>query len=153
VCKPIVWRGLVRRNNRKSVVLLEGNVPGTLFLAIFQEDTPMIPKFLLNASLAGLLLLNASAPAGAIPQQSSRQNEQSKSTSGKVTDIGKDKKSFSLQTNDQDNSSKRTIIFIVNGDTQIKGQVTVGTDVDVEYRPTPDGNVALVITPRSGGSQ
>ena len=113
----------------------------------------MIPKFLLNASLAGLLLLNASAPAGAIPQQSSRQNEQSKSTSGKVTDIGKDKKSFSLQTNDQDNSSKRTIIFIVNGDTQIKGQVTVGTDVDVEYRPTPDGNVALVITPRSGGSQ
>jgi hypothetical protein len=31
--------------------------------------------------------------------------------------------------------------------------VTVGTDVDVEYRPSPDGNVALVITPRSGGSQ
>lgn len=111
----------------------------------------MIPKFLLSASLAGLLLASAAAPAGASPQQSPRQNEQSKSTSGKVTDIAKDKKSFSLQMNDQDNSSKRTIVFIINGDTQVRGQVTVGTDVDVEYRPTPDGNVALVITPRSGG--
>jgi hypothetical protein len=69
----------------------------------------MIPKFLLSAWLAGLLLWIAAALAGAIPQQSPRQNEQSKSTSGKVTDIGKGKKSFSLLTNDQDNSSKRTI--------------------------------------------
>lgn len=117
----------------------------------------MIQKFFLSALLAGLLLAGVAVPAGAIPQQSPQQsprqqNDQAKSASGKVTDIGKDKKSFSVQTNDQENN-KRTIVFVINGDTQIKGQVTVGTDVDVEYRPSPDGNVALVITPRSGGSQ
>jgi hypothetical protein len=124
----------------------------------------MIQKFLLSASLAGGLLLSGltlGANAQQPPQQprqqeprqqEPRQSEQSKSASGKVTDIGKDKRSFSVQTNDQENN-KRTIAFVINGDTQIKGQVTVGTDVDVEYRPSPDGNVALVITPRSGGSQ
>lgn len=114
----------------------------------------MTQKFLLSASLASLLLAGA-AVANAAPQQTPRQQpnaqaEQSKSTSGKVTDIAKDKKSFSVQANDQENN-KRTIVFVINGDTQIKGQVTVGTDVEVEYRPSPDGNVALVITPRSGG--
>ena len=126
----------------------------------------MIQKFLLSASLAGGLLLSGltlNANAQQPPQQPrqqepgqqeprQQQNDQSKSASGKVTDIGKDKRSFSVQTNDQENS-KRTIVFAINGDTQIKGQVTVGTDVDVEYRPSPDGNVALVISPRSGGSQ
>jgi len=118
----------------------------------------MLQKFLLSASLAGGLLLSG-LTVGAAPQQTPapqqqprQQADQSRSASGKVTDIGKDKKSFSMQTNDQENS-KRTIVFVINGDTQIKGQVTVGTDVDVEYRPTPDGNVALVITPRGGGSQ
>lgn len=116
----------------------------------------MLQKFLLSASLAGGLLLSG-LTVGATPQQTPQQQprqqaDQSKSATGKVTDIGKDKKSFSVQTNDQE-TSKRTIVFVINGDTQIKGQVTVGTDVDVEYRPTPDGNVALVITPHGGGSQ
>jgi opacity protein-like surface antigen len=114
----------------------------------------MIPNVLLSASLAALLVASTALPAAAqqTPQQQpNQQNEQSsKSASGKVTDIGKDKKSFSVQTNDQENN-KRTIVFVINGDTQIKGQVTVGTDVEVEYRPSADGNVALVITPRSSG--
>ena len=114
----------------------------------------MIQKFLLSTALAGGLVLSsltAAANPQQTPQQQPRQQaDQSRSASGKVTDIGKDKKSFSVQTNDQENS-KRTIVFVINGDTQIKGQVTVGTDVEVEYRPTPDGNVALVITPHSGG--
>lgn len=113
----------------------------------------MIAKYLLTASLAGLLVASAiSSRAQQTPeQQPNQQNDQSsKSASGKVTDIGKDKKSFSVQTNDQENN-KRTMIFVINGDTQIKGQVTVGSDVDVQYRPSPDGNVALVITPRSSG--
>lgn len=116
----------------------------------------MLQKFLLSASLAGGLLLSGltlTAKAQQAPQEQPRQQaDQSRSASGKVTDIGKDKKSFSVQTNDQE-SSKRTIVFVINGDTQIKGQVTVGTDVEVQYRPSADGNVALVITPRGGGSQ
>ena len=115
----------------------------------------MIQKFLLSASLAGGLLLSGltlMANAQQTPQQQPRQQaDQSKNAAGKVTDIGKDKRSFSVQTNDQENN-KRTIVFVINGDTQIKGQVTVGTDVQVEYRPSPDGNVALVITPQGGGS-
>ena len=117
----------------------------------------MIQKFLLSAALAGGLVLSG-LTAAANPQQSPQQQprqqaDQSRSASGKVTDIGKDKKSFSVQTTNDQENSKRTIVFVINGDTQIKGQVTVGTDVEVEYRPTPDGNVALVITPRGGGSQ
>lgn len=119
----------------------------------------MIPKFMLSASLAGLLVSTAAAgplpsPQQAPPQQSEprQQSQQAKSTSGKVTNIAKDKRSFSVQTaeNNQDNA-KGTIVFMINGDTQIKGQVTVGSDVDVAYRTTPDGNLALVITPRSAG--
>jgi hypothetical protein len=115
----------------------------------------MIQKFLLSASLAGGLMLSGlTLPAHSqeTPQQQPRQQaDQARSASGKVTDIAKDKKSFSVQTAEQE-SNKRTIVFVINGETQIKGQVTVGTDVEVEYRPSPDGNVALVITPRSGGA-
>jgi predicted extracellular nuclease len=122
----------------------------------------MIPKFFVSVSLAGVLLSGAAVTGIAAqqqPQQSQprNQNEQSKTASGKVTDIGKDKKSFSVQTNDKsgkDSSDKQTIVFVLDGNTQVHGRVSVGSDVTVEYRPTPDGNLALVITPtNSGGSQ
>lgn len=118
----------------------------------------MIPKFMVSASLAGLLASTVAAgplpnPQQAPPQQSEprQQSQQAKSTSGKVTNIAKDKRSFSVQQAADSQDAKGTIVFMINGDTQIKGQVTVGTDVDVEYRTTPDGNLALVITPRSAG--
>jgi hypothetical protein len=136
----------------------------------------MISKFLLSASVAGLFCLS-SAFAGPVPasrqtqqnppqqSQPNGQNEQqtqSKTVMGKVTNIAKDKRSFSVQPQTDQNkenksnndngsqSSNGAIVFLINGNTQIKGTVTVGSDVDVEYRPTADGNLAIVITPRNG---
>src|SRR5260370_12919949 len=59
----------------------------------------MLRKFLCSASLAGLLLSGIAAyarPAQEKPQPKQR-SEQTKSASGKVTDIASDKKSFVLQ--------------------------------------------------------
>lgn len=119
----------------------------------------MIQKFVLGTAVAGLMLSAVSArplPAAQQnpPQQAEpRQNEQAKSASGKVTEIAKDKRSFSVKQNsgNSSDSSQSNMVFIINGETQVKGQVTVGTDVDVEYRTTPDGNLALVISPKTSG--
>src|SRR5580700_2038178 len=110
--------------------------------------TPMIRKFLLSASLAALLILGVSTQAHTALQQSQsgQQADQSKQVNGKVTAIGSDKKSFSLDVNDGNN--KRTMQFVLDEKTQVQGRVGVGTDATVQYQPTNDGkNVALNIAP------
>jgi hypothetical protein len=112
--------------------------------------TPMIRKFLLSASLAALLILGISTQAHTALQQSQsgQQADQSKQVNGKVTAIGSDKKSFSLDVNDGNN--KRTMQFVLDEKTQVQGRVGVGTDATVQYQPTNDGkNVALNIAPLS----
>ncbi|MGC1637676.1 MAG: hypothetical protein WA744_19635, partial [Candidatus Acidiferrales bacterium] len=67
---------------------------------------------------------------------------------GKVTAIGSDKKSFSLDVNDGNN--KHTMQFVLDQRTQVQGKVGVGTDATVQYQSTDDGkNVALNIAPQS----
>jgi hypothetical protein len=112
----------------------------------------MIRKICFCASLAGMLLSGVSARARPIPQQSPpnhQQTEQAKSVTGKVTDIGGDKKSFALEVNDK--GSKRTMQFVVDGNTQVQGRVAVGTDAAVQYQPTQDGkNLAVSVGPQGG---
>jgi len=111
----------------------------------------MTGKILCCSALATLLVLGFATRAQPnVPQsQSKPQAEQAKQVSGKVTDIGSDRKSFSLEVNDKD--SKRVMQFVVDGNTQVLGRVTVGTDAVVQYQPTSDGKlVALSVAPQSG---
>jgi hypothetical protein len=111
----------------------------------------MIGKFAVCASLAGLLLLSVPAHGGPAPpgSQTKQQAEQPKQVAGKVTDIGSDKKSFSLEVNDK--GSKHVMQFLVDGNTQVQGRVSVGTDAIVQYQPTSDGKLlALSVGPQNG---
>jgi hypothetical protein len=112
----------------------------------------MIRKFCFSAFLVGLLLLGLSARARPLLQQSqeNRPAQQAKSVTGKVTDIGSDKKSFALEVNEK--SSKRTMQFVVDGNTQVQGRVTVGTEAAVQYQQSEDGkNLALSIGAQGQG--
>ena len=111
----------------------------------------MIRKLLCSASLAGLLVSGTALRAQTAPQQEPQpkqhSSEQAKQATGKVTDIASDKKSFTLEVND--GSSKKTMQFQLDGNTQVQGRVGVGTEAAVEYQVTSDGkNLALSIASR-----
>jgi hypothetical protein len=110
----------------------------------------MIRKLLSSVCLAGLLLTGVAARAqpNRIQSDSGKQSEPAtKSVSGKVASIGTSGTTFALQT---DGNDKQVMEFVVDKDTQIKGQVKAGTLVMVEYRPTDGGqNLALSITVRT----
>jgi hypothetical protein len=106
-------------------------------------------NFLAAVSLAGLILIGASARAQPTRMQSDsgKQSEPAtKSVSGKVMSIGNSGASFAVEV---EGSSKDTMEFLVNKNTQVQGQVKVGTLVAVEYQPTERGeNLAVSITVR-----
>jgi len=113
----------------------------------------MFQKLLCSASLAGLLVSGVALNARAPQQQPEpkQHTQQTKSAQGKVTDIASDKKSFTIEVND--GSSKHTMQFVLDANTQVQGRVSVGTDATVEFEPTPDGkNLAVSITPRTAQS-
>jgi ribosomal protein L21E len=118
------------------------------------EVDPM-RKFLLSASLfsAGVMLAGASArtqPIAAAPQSNEQQTEKAtKSVSGTVVSIGDKGRSFAVEVNDGD--KKQTVQFVVDQETQVQGQVKVGTPVKVEYVAKADQNVARTVTPQSQG--
>jgi len=107
-------------------------------------------KLVCCISLAALLSLCVAARAQPQPLQSDsgKQSEPTtKSVAGKVASIGNSGTTFALQL---DGNDKQVMNFVVGKDTQLKGHVTTGTSVMVEYRPADDGqNVALIITVRS----
>jgi hypothetical protein len=109
----------------------------------------MIRKLLPAVSLAGLILMGVSARAQPIRTQSDsgKQSEPAtKSVAGKVTSIGNSGTSFAVEV---EGSSKSTMEFFVNKNTQVQGQVKVGTLVAVEYQPTEKGeNLAVSISVR-----
>jgi ribosomal protein S1 len=81
--------------------------------------------------------------------QSAQQNQQErKSVQGTVVSIGDKGRSFALETND--GGTKQTLQFVVDQETQVQGQVKVGTPVKVEYVAMADQNVAKTITPTQG---
>src|SRR5579863_326618 len=110
----------------------------------------MYRTLLLSISLTALLLLGVAAPAHPnLMQSDSGKQAQSttKSVGGRVASIGNSGTTFSLQV---DGNDKQVMNFVVGRDTQVKGHVSTGTLVTVEYRPADDGqNVALTITVRT----
>jgi hypothetical protein len=109
----------------------------------------MIRNILYTVSLAAVILLGMAARAQPIQtQESGKQSEHAaKSVAGKVTSIGNSGTSFAVEV---EGSSKQTMQFVVDKNTQVQGQVKVGTLVAVDYQPTESGqNLALNITVRS----
>lgn len=109
----------------------------------------MIRKLLYGVSLAALLVVGFQARAQPRHMQSDsgKQSQPStKSVAGKVTSIGNSGTSFAVEV---ERSSKETMQFVVNKNTQVQGQVKVGTLVAVDYQPTESGqNLAVSITVR-----
>ena len=111
-------------------------------------------KFLLSASLfsAGVMLAGAAArtqPIAAAPQSGEQAQQATKSVSGTVVSIGDKGRSFAVEVNQGD--KKQTVQFVVDQETQVQGQVKVGTPVKVEYVAQADQNVARTVTPQSQG--
>jgi len=106
----------------------------------------MIRKILTGIALVGFL--TAVVPAMAhktSTQQSPGKQQATKSVTGKVASIGDQGKSFALEVND--GSSKRTMNFVVDKNTQVQGRVTEGTIVAVEYQPSDSGqNLCVRVT-------
>src|SRR5580704_15435710 len=98
-----------------------------------KEVDPM-RKFLLSASLfsAALMLAGASArtqPIPTAPQSGEQSQEATKSVAGTVVSIGDRDKghSFALEVNQ--GGEKQTLQFVVDQETQVNGQVKVGSPV------------------------
>jgi hypothetical protein len=115
-----------------------------------QEDgTMIIQKMLVTASLGGLLfvgapgmLLGQQATQGQTQPGETRQQQSTKSISGKVMDIGDQGHSFTVETDN--GGAKQTMKFVVDKNTQVQGQVKVGTMVAVDYQPTDGGQLLCV---------
>jgi hypothetical protein len=116
-------------------------------------------KFLSGISLAGMMLFGTYTLAQNPPQQqdqdkNQQQQQSTKSVSGKVTNIGDDRRSFTLQPDTSNNTSQKgPMEFQVDDHTQVRGRVTTGTMVTVEYTPGEGGKyLAVSIAPQGGGS-
>ena len=106
-------------------------------------------KLIVTLSLAGLLLTSASMcayPTGA-QSQSDQQSAATKTVAGKVTSIGGDGHSFSLDVNE--GGTNQTMQFVVDKSAKVQGALRVGTPVSVEYAVKEGQNVALTITVQS----
>ena len=113
-----------------------------------------IRKFLCGVSVGSLLILGIStrahsgSPAKWSQAQSEKQTQQTtKSVAGKVAAIGNGGTSFTLEVtggSDKDSSGKNTLDFVVDKNTQVKGQVKQGTPVTVEYQAMENGQLLAV---------
>jgi hypothetical protein len=120
----------------------DGNLP-----AQPNEEDHAMQKFLVCASLAGLLLLAGASTwmhSVSAQNQPADQPQATKTIAGTVTSIGSDGHSFGLEV-DQ-NGQKQTMQFVVGKNAKIQGQVKVGTPVTVEYAMEGGQNLALTIT-------
>ncbi|MGB7435357.1 MAG: DUF5666 domain-containing protein [Candidatus Acidiferrum sp.] len=104
----------------------------------------MMHKILVAASLGSMLLLGT--PGVMLGQAQGQQGQQSqqatKSVTGKVTGIGDQGHSFTVESDSSTN--KQTMQFVVDKNTQVQGQVKVGTPVQVEYETLNGGQLVCV---------
>jgi len=115
----------------------------------------MLRKVLLSSALAVVLatpgMFAAKLPAPQSQNQQQQHQAQSKTVSGTVSAIGSDRKSFTLDVNQQNSSKPKKMDFYIDRQTQVEGRVGVGTKALVQYQPTDDGrNLALDVTPQAG---
>lgn len=109
----------------------------------------MVRELLIATALAGAIALDVSPRAQpSQPQSSSGQQSEpeTKSVAGKVTSINDTGTSFAVEVA---GASKQTMQFMVSKNTEVQGQVKVGTLVAVDYQPNQEGqNLAVRVTAR-----
>jgi hypothetical protein len=110
----------------------------------------MIRKLVPCVSLAALLLLGVAVRAQPDRLQSDSGKQSAPTTktiAGKVASIGNSGTTFAVQV---DGNDKQVMEFVVSKNTEVKGHVTTGTLVTVEYQPDNSGqNLAVSITVRT----
>jgi len=105
----------------------------------------MIRKIVLTASLGGLLLGTPAMINGRAQEPNDKQQEpqqETKSVNGKITDIGDQGRSFTLDTGF--GGEKQVMKFILAKNSRVQGQVKVGTIVAVDYKTMDDGQLVCV---------
>ena len=106
----------------------------------------MVRKILVTASLGSMLLLGVPGlmeGQQTQPGQQGQSQQATKSITGKVTDIGDQGHSFTVETS-AGGANGQTMKFVVDKNTQVQGQVKVGTMVAVEYQPADGGQFVCV---------
>jgi hypothetical protein len=74
-------------------------------------------------------------------EQQQPPRQATKTVSGKILEIGDQGHAFTLDT---ESGGKQTLKFVVDKNTQVQGQVKVGTRVAVEYQPMDSGQLLCV---------
>jgi hypothetical protein len=91
---------------------------------------------------------SAKAPKAGQAQSEKQTQQPTKSVAGKVAAIGSGGTSFTLDVTSggsgKDTSGKNSLNFVVDGHTQVKGQVKQGTAVTVEYQAMQNGQLLAV---------
>ena len=81
--------------------------------------------------------------------ESGKQQQATKSVSGKVSSIGDNGKSFVVEVDN--GGAKKNMQFVLDKNTQVEGHVTTGTRVLVEYQPmSGDQNLCVKVSARQG---
>jgi hypothetical protein len=108
----------------------------------------MIQKLLVTAALGGMLLISAPGMLqGQTQGQQSQEQQATKTVNGKVTGITNQGHSFTVES---EGGNKQTMEFVVDKNTQVQGQVKVGTLVTVDYQPTQSGqNLCIRVSARA----
>jgi hypothetical protein len=109
----------------------------------------MIQKLLVTTALGSLLVMGAPGMLQAQQAQGQQSQEQqsTKSVNGKVTGITNQGHSFTVES---EGANKQTMEFVVDKNTQVQGQVKVGTLVTVDYQPMQSGqNLCVRVSARA----
>ncbi len=103
-------------------------------------------KFLLCASLAGLLLTGMSIKVPiSLAQRGQITQPTAKTIAGKISSIEDGGTAFKLEVDGR--SAKQTLQFVFDKNTKLQGRVKVGAAVTVEYEARETGpNLALSVS-------
>ena len=117
------------------------------------REKQVMRKFLMGVAVAGLLLTGASMSARAVSQTGATQQDPrnpenaTKTITGKVSAIGTDGTSFTLQVGGNGgDTNNSTMQFVLDPHAKVQGTVRVGTAVTVEYAMRGTQNTALAVT-------
>jgi len=111
----------------------------------------MVRKLLLCGAFASAMILGTSLPARTASAQqggssASQDQKAVKSVSGRIAAIKDQGKAFSLDVSGSE-TNKKSMDFVLDGNTTVKGDVRQGTTVVVEYQIADNGqNVAVSVT-------
>jgi hypothetical protein len=143
----LIIRGMARYKTISVLAegsVLEGYIPTR---TVSMKEVDPMRKLLLSVSFLGLMLAGALAktqPIPTAPQSGQQAQKATKSVAGTIAAVGDNGGEFDLEVND--GGTKEILEFVLDKDTQVQGQIKVGTSVTVKYVETADQNVVKTVT-------